>query len=117
MLFQSSHRYYVWGLHALKQILALLLGGIEIVGRAQKWVCLMSEHHIFPIIVGLATLLVSNRHETPVRGPAKSSKDECAEHNNNYYVNTLERANNAINDTSKILIKMLVLSAMMVTVE
>ncbi len=32
----------------------------------------------------LTTLLLPNRHETPFRGPAKSSKDEYAAHNNTY---------------------------------
>ncbi len=32
-------------------------------------------------LVGLASQLLSNRHETPVRGPAQSSQDEYAAHN------------------------------------
>ncbi len=36
-----------------------------------------------PYIVGLASLLLINRHETSVRGPAQSFKEEYAAHNNN----------------------------------
>ncbi len=36
-----------------------------------------------PVIVGLASLLLINRHETSVWGPAQSSRNEYAAYNNN----------------------------------
>ncbi len=45
-----------------------------------------------PIIVGLASLLLINRHEISVGGPAQSSKDEYAAHNNNNNCTLLDRS-------------------------
>ncbi len=65
--------------------ISLRLGDISIVGRGPRWVCSISVHHISPIKVGLATLLLSNRHETLVMEPAWSWKRWVCRNKNNIW--------------------------------
>ncbi len=61
-------------------LLKALTDGAVTTSSDSLFYCLRSRTEKAGVMVRLASLLLTNRHETSVRGPAQSSKDEYAAH-------------------------------------